>query len=128
MAASRSKLMVAAAPDNLDHGEALGTCVEPGIARLHKLISRLPQPLTQRSVWVGCPVPLPRLGRPLLGDLDDLATADRDPEHPAAGPGQARELARVTGMSWLLPASWLAVMLAPAPTGRVRSRGLMLRV
>jgi hypothetical protein len=37
----------------------LGTCVEPGDARLHKPISRLPQPPTQRSVWVGCPVPLP---------------------------------------------------------------------
>lgn len=36
-------------------------------------------------------------------------------------------LARLTGMSWLLPASWLAVMAASARTGSVRSLGLTLR-
>jgi hypothetical protein len=35
--------------------------------------------------------------------------------------------ARLTGMSWLLPASWLAVMAASARTGSVRSLGLTLR-
>jgi hypothetical protein len=36
-------------------------------------------------------------------------------------------LARITEMFWLLPATWLAVMVAPARTGSVRSLGLRLR-
>jgi hypothetical protein len=82
----------------------------------------------EHQIQVWCSRRPVRLWHPLLADLQHLVVAHGDPEHRAALMRQGREPGRLTGTSWLLPAIWLAVMVASAPTERVRSLGFTLRM